>query len=77
MKKPANRETIRHEMVKYQLGIRGLTFSTIANEMGVHPSSVSSVSRSTRRSKRLASALAQAIDLAPEDLFPELYGEMK
>ena len=77
MKKPTTRKTIRHEMVKYQLGIRGLTFSAIAKEMGVHPSSVSSVSRATRRSKRLASALALAIELAPEDLFPELYGEIK
>lgn len=77
MEKSATRKTIRHEMVKYQLGIRGLTFSSIANEIGVHPSSVSSVSRSTRRSKRIANALAQAIDLIPEELFPELYGDIK
>lgn len=63
----------RHELVKYRLRKRQTSLAKISRDLGIQPGSVTAVSQGYRRSKRVEQALAEALDMTPEDLFPEHY----
>ena len=63
----------KHGRIKHALSLRGTSLSDIARAHGVKPSSVSLVSTGWRRSYRLEVAIANALDLAPEELWPDRY----
>jgi len=63
----------KHGRIKEALKLRGLSLSDIARAQGVKQSTVSLVSTSWRRSHRLESAIADALDLAPEEIWPDRY----
>mgnify|MGYP002860648618 FL=1 len=63
---------IRREWISFQLRIRGLSYRAIARREGVSHQAVS-VSAGGLGSSHLQEVLATAIDLGPQQLFPELY----
>jgi Ner family transcriptional regulator len=63
----------RHLWIKEALHARGLTFSGIAKDQKVAATTVSIVSRGYRRSRRLEKAIAGALDMTPEQLWPRRY----
>lgn len=63
----------RHELVKYRLRQRQTSLAKISRDLGIQPGSVTAVCQGYRRSKRVERALAEALDMTPEDLFPEHY----
>jgi lambda repressor-like predicted transcriptional regulator len=62
-----------HEVRKMKLRLRGMTFASIAEAIGVERSAVSRTSLGTSRSKRIERALADALETRVEDLFPDRY----
>lgn len=69
-KKPA----IRREWIGYQLRIRGLSLRALSRQEGVSHQAVSAAA-SGGGSRHLQEAIAAALGLHPQDLFPELYDE--
>ncbi|MFC4442043.1 helix-turn-helix domain-containing protein [Caulobacter henricii] len=63
----------KHSRIKEALRLRGLSLSDIARAHEVKQSTVSLVSTGWRRSRRLESAIAAALDLAPEEIWPDRY----
>ena len=61
----------RHELVKFQLRQRHSSLAHIAREIGVSAGTVTAVSQGYRRSRRVELALAAALGMTPEDLYPE------
>lgn len=61
----------RHSQIKSALGLKGLTLSDIARGLDVTPSTVSIVSRGFRRSRRVESAIAEALGLTCSELWPD------
>lgn len=66
-------DLLRHSDVKLRLRERGSSLTQIANETGVLQSTVTVVSQGYRRSKRIEAAIALALGLTPQELFPERY----
>nr|WP_294810195.1 helix-turn-helix domain-containing protein [uncultured Sphingomonas sp.] len=66
----------RHAWIKGALALRGATLSSIAREINVAPGTVSIVSRGYRRSRRIEKAIADALDLAPAELWPSRYSAL-
>jgi Ner family transcriptional regulator len=64
---------ITHMRIKGALALQGLSFSHVARELGVAPSTVVIVSQGGRRSRRIEAAIAQAIHSKPETLWPDRY----
>ncbi|SMR71970.1 transcriptional regulator, Nlp family [Aliiroseovarius halocynthiae] len=64
----------RHELIKYELRRRGLSFAKLAVAANRHRSVFAAVSATTKRSRRAACIIANAIDTTPEELWPEIYG---
>lgn len=58
------------EKIYQELNQKGLNASIIAEAMGVLPQSVAVVIRMGKGSKRIASAVATAIDKSLEEVFP-------
>ncbi|MDE9451518.1 helix-turn-helix domain-containing protein [Aliiroseovarius sp. Z3] len=68
----------KHELLKFRLRQRQLSFAQIARALGITPGSVTAVSQGHRRSQRVERALAEALGTTPEALFPERsYGRKK
>lgn len=63
----------RHLWIKKTLHARGLTFSGIARDQEVAATTISIVSRGYRRSRRLEKAIAEALGMTPELLWPKRY----
>ena len=63
--------TERREWIKYQLRLRGSSFSALARELGVHRSAVSLAMMQS--SSRIEVAIAEKLDLTPAQLWPERY----
>ncbi len=62
-----------HEILKARLRILGSGISALAREIGVSPSSVTTVSQGYRTSHRIQKALAEKLNTEPELLFPDRY----
>lgn len=62
-----------HKRVKQALKAKGSSFSKIACAEGVKPSTVSLVCNGWRRSRRVELAIAHALELTPEEVWPERY----
>ncbi len=65
---------LRHERVKYELRKRRLTFASLAAEAGIDRSVFAAVSATTKKSKRVAMIIADALETTPAVLWPEIYG---
>lgn len=63
----------RHAEIKAALHSRGLSLGAIARAEKVATTTVSLVSRGHGRSRRLEQAIAHALNLKPEQLWPERY----
>lgn len=63
----------RHAWAIYQLRLSGRTVSQLAREAGVNRSAVYAAWQ--RRYPRMQSVIAAALDMRPQDLFPERYDE--
>lgn len=61
----------RHEAIKGALWLRQTSLSDIARELRVQASTVTSVSQGRSQSTRVQEALAYAIGMEPEVLWPE------
>lgn len=66
-------DLLRHSDVKVRLRERGSSLTRIANQLGVLQSTVTVVSQGYRRSQRIETAIAGALGMTPEELFPERY----
>ena len=64
---------IPHERLKMELRLRGKSIASVARELDVFRSSVTLVSQGLRRSEKIERALAEAIGLTPQELFPDRY----
>ncbi|MER5173716.1 helix-turn-helix domain-containing protein [Thioclava kandeliae] len=64
---------IPHERLKMELRLRGKSIASIARELDVFRSSVTLVSQGLRRSEKIERALAEAIGMTPQELFPDRY----
>jgi len=62
----------RRDWISYQLRLRGLSFRAVARREGVSHQAVCAAARGSS-SRPLQEALAAALDLTPQGLFPELY----
>jgi len=63
----------RHETIKFKLRLAGLSLSSIARDLGISQSTVTVVCQGYRKSHRVQTAIAIALDEAAEELFPERY----
>ena len=63
----------KHGRIKEALKLRGVSLSDIARAQGVKPNTVSLVSTGWRRSHRLEVAIASALELTPEEIWPDRY----
>jgi lambda repressor-like predicted transcriptional regulator len=64
----------RHLEIKYQLGLRSVTFSDLAQRLGLKAvSSVSQVSLGRQRSQRVEKLIAETLEVPVQELFPERY----
>lgn len=63
----------QHARIKAALALRGITLSSIAKELRVAPTTVTIVSKGHRRSRRIETALAQAVGATPEQIWPNRY----
>jgi len=63
----------RTEAVKAGLRSRGTSLSQISRELGLMPSTISTV-LAGGRSRKVERALAEALDMTAAQLFPERYG---
>ena len=64
----------RHLEIKYQLGLRSVTFSDLAQRLGLKAvSSVSQVSLGRQRSQRVEKLIAETLETSVQELFPERY----
>ena len=59
--------------IQFELKIRGITQKQIADELGIHPISVSREVNKIAGSERVRRAVARAIDRDPIEIFPEFY----
>lgn len=62
-----------HEWRKAELRRRGTTIAQVARDLGITQGSLSLVSTGRHRSKRIERALADALGMTPETLFPDRY----
>jgi Ner family transcriptional regulator len=67
----------QHARIKAALALRGITLSSIAKELRVAPTTVTIVSKGHRRSRRIETALAQAVGATPEQIWPNRYPNQK
>jgi lambda repressor-like predicted transcriptional regulator len=62
-----------HEHIKWALGRRGSSLSTIARELGVAPTAVTTVCKGRGRSRRIEEAIASASGFTTAQLWPSRY----
>ncbi|WP_371168803.1 helix-turn-helix domain-containing protein [Aliiroseovarius sp. 2305UL8-7] len=66
----------KRELIKAQLRTRGISLSQIGRELGLKPSTVSSVLAGAR-SLKVEQAIASALNTKPELIWPERYPKMR
>ena len=66
-----------HEKIKSELRIRGTSLAQIGRSLGVSGTSMSLVGIGKHRSKRIERAIADALDLPPESIWPDRYKKEK
>ena len=66
-----------HKRVKQALKAKGSSFAKVARAEGVKPSTVSLVCNGWRRSRRVELAIANVLELGPEEVWPERYNSEK
>ena len=67
----------RHDHIKAELKLRGISFSEIARQLGVTCASVTMVSQGRSMSRRIQNAIASRLGMPTEVLFPETGGAPK
>lgn len=72
---PLQRSREQHEWVKMHLRLAGSSLAEIARELGVAPTTVTSVSQGARRSRRIEATIARRLSMQPAQLWPERYSE--
>lgn len=65
----------RHEIIKTRLRLAGSSLAQIARELGVAPTTVTTVSQGYRRSRRIEAAIARALRVTPQALWSDRYPE--
>ena len=70
MRTPTKADLDAHELLKAELRIRGTSLAQIARELGVSDSALTLVGKRMCRSQRIEAALAVAVGVSPQDLFP-------
>lgn len=68
-----NETRAKHEWLKTELRIRGTSLSGIGRALGVSSAAMSMVSIGKNRSVQIETAIAQALETPPEQLWPERY----
>lgn len=63
----------RTEAIKARLRSQGTSLSQIARDLGLKPSTISTVVAGSARSQKVEQALAEALDMTASQLFPERY----
>lgn len=71
MEQPQVIDEFAHEMILARLRMAGSSFSAIARELGVTPSSVSLVSMGLRSSRRIQRVIASKLGVEPERIWPD------
>lgn len=66
-----------HEWIKFSLRRKGSSLAQVSDELKVGQGTVTAVCQGRRRSRRIESALAKALGLAVEELFPARYSSEK
>lgn len=64
-----------HERIKMRLRLAGSSLAHVARELGLAPTTVTSVSQGMRRSRRVEAAIAAKLGVVPAALWPERYSE--
>ena len=67
------RERERHERIKMRLRLAGSSLSQVARELGVQPTTVTSVCQGHRRSSRIEQLIATKLSTTPAVLWPDRY----
>lgn len=63
----------RHERLKVRLRLAGSSLAQIARDLGVQPTTVTSVCLGTSRSRRIEEHIARTLATTPSKLWPERY----
>ena len=63
----------QHERIKMRLRLAGSSLAEVARELGVAGTTVTSVSQSYRRSRRIEAAIAAKLGVLPRSLWPDRY----
>ena len=71
MRKPTKDDLVAHERLKAELRIRGTSLAKVARQLGVTDSALTLVGKRMCRSDRIERALAEALDMTPDELFPD------
>lgn len=64
---------VHHERIKMRLRLVGSSLSEVARELGVRPTTVTSVSQGYRRSRRIEAAIAAKLGKSAESVWPDRY----
>lgn len=67
----------RRLRLRYELSRLGLSFADLSRKLGVTHSAISLVVAGKSRSARIEQAVADALNCAPEDIWPEYYKKGK
>ncbi|WP_438853155.1 helix-turn-helix domain-containing protein [Brevundimonas nasdae] len=67
----------QHQRIKGALKLRGSSLSAVARSLDVTPTTVTIVSKGVRRSRRIEAAIANALGMTPDALWPERYIDVK
>ena len=63
----------RHERIKMRLRLAGSSLAQVARELGVQPTTVTSVCQGQRRSRRIEDRIAETLRTTPAKLWPDRY----
>ena len=63
----------RHNRIKAALQLRGSSLSAVARDLNVTPTTVSTVSRGFRRSRRIEDKIASELGCKAAELWPDRY----
>ncbi len=72
MRQPTKSDLDAHERMKAELRIRGTSLAQLARDLRVTDSALTLVGKRMCRSQKIEKALADALGVAPEALFPDL-----
>jgi Ner family transcriptional regulator len=63
----------QHEQIKMRLRLAGTSLAQVARDLGVAPTTVTSVSQGARRSRRIEATIAQRLSTTAAKLWPDRY----